>query len=527
MKNNKKSLSFAISAVLILSILIVNTISVLAKNNNIAYGFSKQDNFYSSSIQTNNEQLEETILNGWDQLKTKINVEAFNIHINDIGDIYFKILTDNPQYFYVASQLNYSYTVSTGTVTEVTVSYNYETNEIPALKTEFNQAVDNALKIIQPSMDDLQKALAIHDYLVLNCEYNSNFYTDPALIDSESFTAYGCLVNKIAVCQGYSYAYKLLLNKVGIESSIAVSEAMNHAWNLVKINGEFYHVDVTWDDSLILTGDGKHVDLIGKVGHNNFLLTDEQIVDHYGWVADDEVTNNIFENSFWSDVSSGIYYNDGNYYYINSSGNIIKKDSTSEEVIYDIKNGKWNENGGTYYIWNSNDAKIILVDDIIYFNTNDKIYSLDTRDNQEKVFYDSKLKDKYITGIGVIDNKIYYDTMDENLIFELRILAGEIENNNEQTTQSTEPSTNQTTNESSTQQSTSNNGETLYGDVNNDGEINGKDSLTLRKFNANYPGEIDKVAADVNVDGEVNAKDSLLIRRYIANWPVVLGQKQK
>lgn len=60
--------------------------------------------------------------------------------------------------------------------------------------------------------------------------------------------------------------------------------------------------------------------------------------------------------------------------------------------------------------------------------------------------------------------------------------------------------------------------EFTYGDVNDDGEVNGKDSLALRKYNADYPDEINLLAADVNADGKVNAKDSLILRRYNANW---------
>lgn len=63
----------------------------------------------------------------------------------------------------------------------------------------------------------------------------------------------------------------------------------------------------------------------------------------------------------------------------------------------------------------------------------------------------------------------------------------------------------------------------IYGDINADGVVNGKDSLMLRKYNANYPIEIDFKVADVNNDGKVNAKDSLLLRQYIANWDVILG----
>lgn len=66
----------------------------------------------------------------------------------------------------------------------------------------------------------------------------------------------------------------------------------------------------------------------------------------------------------------------------------------------------------------------------------------------------------------------------------------------------------------------------IYGDANDDDDVNAKDSLIIRQYNANYEVDINLVAADVNVDGDVTAKDSLLIRKYVANYPVELGVAQ-
>ena len=102
-------------------------------------------------------------------------------------------------------------------------------------------------------MSDYDKEIAIHDYIVNNCEYGFSENKD----DSE-YTAYGCLVNRKAVCSGYSAAANLLLMCAGVECKIVTGLATqmvdgkesseNHAWNQVKIDGEWYHLDVTWDD---------------------------------------------------------------------------------------------------------------------------------------------------------------------------------------------------------------------------------------------------------------------------------------
>lgn len=102
-------------------------------------------------------------------------------------------------------------------------------------------------RIIKDGMTRRQKLRAIHNYLVKNCVYDENArrygYDD-------AYTAYGCLVGKKAVCQGYAGAFNLLAAKAGICSIAVPGEAGggSHAWNYVKNGGEYRYIDVTWDD---------------------------------------------------------------------------------------------------------------------------------------------------------------------------------------------------------------------------------------------------------------------------------------
>lgn len=68
-------------------------------------------------------------------------------------------------------------------------------------------------------------------------------------------------------------------------------------------------------------------------------------------------------------------------------------------------------------------------------------------------------------------------------------------------------------------------GPLIYGDVNNDGKVNSKDVLLLKKHAANWVVEINKLAADVNLDSQINSKDVLLLRRFLANWDIQLGEE--
>lgn len=110
---------------------------------------------------------------------------------------------------------------------------------------EFEKAVEKALADA-PTSDDYEKALYIHDYITDVCEYNTG---DGYLY---SPTAYGCLVEGVANCEGYAKSFCCLASRLGLSSVLVTGKTdkgENHAWNQVKIDGEWYNLDVTWDDT--------------------------------------------------------------------------------------------------------------------------------------------------------------------------------------------------------------------------------------------------------------------------------------
>jgi hypothetical protein len=135
-------------------------------------------------------------------------------------------------------------------ITEVIPYYDYAASVYQPMYAACEAAADKLLSGIVGNQDltDVQKALLIHDRLAVWCEYDYARLLDDTLTD-ETYTMYGALVNRYTVCQGYAETYLFLLRVVGIESELCSSDALNHAWNIVKIDGKFYHVDVTWDDT--------------------------------------------------------------------------------------------------------------------------------------------------------------------------------------------------------------------------------------------------------------------------------------
>lgn len=106
------------------------------------------------------------------------------------------------------------------------------------VKSRYKQIAD---EVTDPDMSDTEKIKALHDWVCQNTKYAdgdtnlAKYHTDASI-----------LLNDSTVCEGYAKAFNLLCHYAGIESYYVCSR--NHAWNIVKIGGHYFHVDTTWDD---------------------------------------------------------------------------------------------------------------------------------------------------------------------------------------------------------------------------------------------------------------------------------------
>lgn len=150
----------------------------------------------------------------------------------------------------------------------------YDRGEIQKIRDEFIRLN------ITSDMTDYEKLLTIHDYIVNRASYDERLINH-GMVPPESYTSYGILAQGVGVCEGYAKSMKYLLDAADIESMIVVGESKNesHAWNLVKLDGEYYHVDATWNDPI--TPNGQDI-----LRHNFFNLNDEEISRTHIWNRD-------------------------------------------------------------------------------------------------------------------------------------------------------------------------------------------------------------------------------------------------
>jgi len=123
-------------------------------------------------------------------------------------------------------------------------------------------------RIVTPDMNAHQKVKAIHDWIVLRLAYDSSL---------ERYTAYEALRTGKAVCQGYSLLAYRMLSMAGIPVRIVEGkvDSGDHAWNLVQLDGQWYHLDTTWNDPV--------PDAAGKVRYDYYLKTDEEMRRDHSW----------------------------------------------------------------------------------------------------------------------------------------------------------------------------------------------------------------------------------------------------
>lgn len=125
---------------------------------------------------------------------------------------------------------------------EVKISYRLTADEISSMNMAAEKAAKDIIAQLTPDMDDYEKLKFFHDYLIRNCETDTS--------DAYADTIYGTLVRKKALCEGYAKTFSYLCNLAGIENTIVTGKTyVAHMWNMVKLGGNWYHVDVTWDKS--------------------------------------------------------------------------------------------------------------------------------------------------------------------------------------------------------------------------------------------------------------------------------------
>ena len=133
--------------------------------------------------------------------------------------------------------------------------------------------------VIRAGMTDFEKELALHDWLMANGKYDDLSRDNVAHIGRPNNTdPYGMLVNGYGICLGFATTFQLLMDLAEVECITVVGAAYrstaDHAWNMVKLDGEWYCVDVTWNNSY------EDVGGTPQTNHKYFNVTSAMLREH-------------------------------------------------------------------------------------------------------------------------------------------------------------------------------------------------------------------------------------------------------
>lgn len=262
----------------------------LLKADNVNSLISSEDKEVKSAVLTNEDEiislLKKSIINCDETLKLNITKGYLNNDLkaimNRIFDMVNNIVQEDMDLSYINTiSIESSYDEISQINLNIKFDYDYPRETILNQQSEVDKKAKEIIEsIIKKDMTDFQKELAIHDYIINNTRYDIDNYYNGS-IPWESYTSYGALVKGVAVCQGYANAMSKLLTLAGIENMIITGKANGeaHAWNLAKLDGQWYHVDVTWDDPIFYKNGAK----IDTIRYDYFNITDLQMMKDHIW----------------------------------------------------------------------------------------------------------------------------------------------------------------------------------------------------------------------------------------------------
>lgn len=255
----------------------INPTPITDKDNPIRsykYLSAEQKSMYSYMLTAAN-----TLQDGW-----------FNIgkcsenYINNSSVAYYSLLADYPEFFWLSKDFVVSRDATNGdgymalkySADDHSCGYLVSKNDVENKKAQFDAKVNELLSAVR-GLSEFETEIYFHDWLCENVVYDQ--YGDDNI-----YTAYGALINGVAVCEGYSRAMQYLCNKAGIPCALisGSSRGSGHMWNVIQLDGDWYHTDVTWDDAEDYTS------------HIFLNLNDKQIeADHHIFSVDTSASNDL------------------------------------------------------------------------------------------------------------------------------------------------------------------------------------------------------------------------------------------
>ena len=331
------------------------------------------DNPLVSDVQKN--ELYSVINNGVLNGEESIDISMYNISTANIDIIINSYVWENPEYSFCIKGRSYRH--SNGNV----ISLNFQYDNASTIKSRherINEKLTEIILYMDPDLNNIEKIAWINDYICDTFQYDivTEYHTIDKLLETEK-----------GICEAYANLFTALCRKVGIKASYCYSNEIQHIWNLVELNGQWYHVDTTWNDSYaeryeyFLLSENEMRSAIANEKGNNFQMNSLY-----------NASSTMYDRAFWRDSIYSSFKRVNGISYVVKDWKLYEVNWTSLKLtqIATLNNEKWAAPGGAgnYYI--SCFTDIDAVGNTIYYTTPRGIRKYNLFTGQDEVIYNSE-----------------------------------------------------------------------------------------------------------------------------------------
>lgn len=195
-------------------------------------------NYYYARLNERERALYRSILEGVTACSDMVNAGSFPVET--IEDIYTYVLNDHPELFWVDDAMTIWISPG-GEGNRIQLMYNMDKQKIPEVRMEIERRAQEILDLMDPGLSDYEKMKFVYGYLIGHTAYQKG--------SPQNQNIQSVFLNGASVCRGYAKSFQYLMDRLGIFCILVhgtTDEA--HSWNIVRLEGDYYHVDATWGE---------------------------------------------------------------------------------------------------------------------------------------------------------------------------------------------------------------------------------------------------------------------------------------
>ena len=192
----------------------------------------------------------------------------------DIDRIFQCVLIDHPEIFYTTGYTYTKYSRGDRTVgIDFAGTYSLPREEAVNKAEEIRERASEWLSDIPSDASEYDKVKAVYEKIIFSTDYDLNA--------SDNQNIASVFLGNSSVCQGYAKATQYLLNYLGVMCTLVqgtVDTGEAHAWNLVRVDGDYYYVDTTWGDASYRMEDGSGQEELPEINYDYLCVTTQELL---------------------------------------------------------------------------------------------------------------------------------------------------------------------------------------------------------------------------------------------------------